>query len=98
MNTQQTLFPIFSAHDELKDYITDKWLSIRVIHTEGMILIHIEPSDTIPDDVDVEQFLWEQADSYYDDVQEWFSQCYPTLSVRLTERDKDWFILSVTEQ
>ena len=94
MTTQQTLFPMIEAYNQLKDYITDDNLKIRVVDTLGMILIHFEPAN---EDV-YDEYVWEQADLHYDDVREWFSEYYPTLRVQLTERDSDWFILSVSEQ
>ena len=72
MNTQYSIFPLQQAYNEMKDYITDDWLKVRVIHRADDILVHLEPSDTIPDDVDMEQYLCEQADSIHDDFGEWF--------------------------
>ena len=94
MTTQQTLFPMIEAYNQLKDYITDDNLKIRVVDTLGMILIHFEPAN---EDV-YDEYVWEQADCYYDDVRDWFSQCYPTLSVRLTQKAHDWLVLSVSAQ
>ena len=91
---QQSLFPVCDAFRQLKGYIDSTWLSVRYIQpTTDMILIHIEPSDDIPDDVDMEYYIWEQTDVYADDIAEWF----PHLTVRTTERDTDWYIISITQ-
>lgn len=87
MSNQLQLFPIHSAYDDIKNYITDPDLNTRVIHTGDLIMIHIEGDNT--------EYVWEQADCYYDDIYEWFGKCYPTLSVGFTEKDDDWFIISV---
>ena len=94
MTIQQSLFPVCDAFRQVQGYITCKWMRVRYIQpTTDMILIHIEPSDDIPDDVDMEYYLMEQADVYADDFAEWF----PHLNVYLTERDKDWYIISIKE-
>ena len=94
MIQQMPIFPLHDAYTQLKEYITEEWLSVRVVLSEEtMIIIHIEPSDAMPDDVDMEQFLWEHTDMYADDFAEWF----PHLNVRYGERDKDWYIITITQ-
>ena len=94
MKQQMPIFPVYDAYTQLKEYITDDWLSVRVIHQldEVFIIIHIEPSDAMPDDVDMEYYLWEQTDTYADEFVEWF----PHLNVRWGERDKDWYIMTIS--
>ena len=97
MKQQMPIFPVQDAYEQVKDYITDNWLKVRAHHILGdndnFILIYIEPSDDMPDDCPMEQYLWEQTDCYADDFAEWF----PYLNVRSGERDKDWYIITISQ-
>jgi len=87
MTNQLQLFPILDAYSQLQGYITDPDLTVRVMKVEQEVWIHIEPSPTICND----EYLWEQADCYTDDITEWFSH----LRVSMIEKDSDWFIIRV---
>ena len=94
MFQQMPIFPLHDAYNQVKDYWNDEWLSIRVIMSDhDMIIIHIHPSDDMPDDVDMETYLCEQTDTYADDYSGWF----PYLNVRYGCRDNDWYIITITQ-
>ena len=94
MLKQMPMFPVHQAFGEIQDYIESEWLSVRYCMVDmDTIIIHIEPGDDIPDDVDVEYMLMEQTDVYADDFAEWF----PHLTVRSGARDDDWYIITISQ-
>jgi len=84
--TQLNLFPILNAYSELKGYITDPDLSVRVCLTPSEVWIHIEMEEE-----QWEGYLYEQAECYAMDIGEWFSD----LRVTFIEKDTDWYVIRI---
>ena len=89
MTNQLNLFPLLDAYSQLKGYITDPDLQVRVVLLENLphneVWIHIEMNE------EWEGQLFEQAECYAEDITEWFSH----LTVSMVEKDTDWYVIRV---